>query len=80
MKIIRNSEYNLIQSQVKALENDKEEQEFSYKKQIQDFEHLIDEVYLDLNCLKSNVKGSNISKKTIIGQIDRIIRKIGGKA
>lgn len=79
MKIIRNSEYNLLMSEKKALENDKEELEFSYKKIIQEYEHLIDEIYERLRELKGNVKSTNISKKTIIGQIDGIIKKIGGK-
>lgn len=79
MKIIRNKEYNLLMSNVKAIENDKDELEYNYKKQIQHYEHLIDKIYEDLRELKGNIKCPNISKKTVICQIDKIIRKIGGK-
>ena len=79
MKILMNKDYNLLISSKKAIENDKEEQEFSYKKIIQGYEHLIDEIYEDLRELKGNVKCSSISKKTVIGLIDKIIKKLGGK-
>ena len=79
MKLMSNKSYNLLQSQLKARDNDKEDQINSYKKQIQEYEYLCDEIYEGLKVLRGNVKSTNISKKTVIGQIDHLIKKLGGK-
>lgn len=78
MKILSNKEYNKLLNDKKAIENTKSESEYQYKKQIQDYEFLIEEINYYLNELLLGIK-TNTSKDSIKKKLREIIKKLGGK-
>ena len=78
MKILSNKEYNNLSNNIKTLENTKNESEFQYKKQIQEYDFLLEEINYNLNELRSQIK-NKMSKDKIITRINEIIKMIGGK-
>lgn len=78
MKILSNKEYNKLLNDKKAIENTKSESEYQYKKQIQDYEFLIEEINYHLNELLLGIK-TNTSKDSIKKKLREIIKKLGGK-
>ena len=77
MKILSNKEYNKLLNDKKAIENTKNESEFQYKKQIQEYDFLIEEINYDLSELLAGIKG-NMNKDKIKAKIQNIIKKVGG--
>lgn len=77
MKILSNKEYNKLLNDKKAIENTKNESEFQYKKQIQEYDFLIEEINYDLSELLAGIK-SNMNKDKIKAKIQNIIKKVGG--
>lgn len=77
MKILSNKEYNNLSNNIKTLENTKNESEFQYKKQLQEYEFLIEEINYNLSDIVNQIK-NNMSKDKIRKRIEAIIKQIGG--
>ena len=78
MKILSNKQYNELLNRNKVLENAINDKDYQYKKEIQEYQFLIEEVNYNLSDIISQMK-NKISKDKIITKLKLIIKQIGGK-
>ena len=78
MKILSNREYLDMKNEIDALGNENNEKVLKNIAEVQFYEKLLNDTYLDLleinNCIKNN-----ISKEKLRIKIQELIIKIGGK-